>query len=114
MAEDWAVAAERLGAERDHLVRELFLAEQALAEAFDVRCRPEELWAAAAEQQATLARTTSELAVAHAEIACQLEANRRANDQIVAMRSSTSWRITKPLRAVRAVMGRLKSSSQDP
>jgi hypothetical protein len=112
-----ATEAQRAAEERDRLIRELFLAEQALAEAFDVSRRLEGMAETASEQRIQLRSVRSQLEAAksdaeaaHAEIARLLEANQNAHEQVMALRESTSWRVTKPLRAV---IGTLRSAPGD-
>jgi SAM-dependent methyltransferase len=114
--ESRALKAENLAADRKHLIKELYLSEQALAEAFDVRKRLESMVSTAAEQQRKLALVTDELDATrsrlqaaltnvergHAEIARLLKASEDAHLQVLAMKNSTSWRITHPLRALTA------------
>jgi SAM-dependent methyltransferase len=110
-AEGRAAAAERAAAGRDGLIKELYLSEQALAEAFDVRGRLESLVSNAAEQQRILADAREQLAAAHSEISRLVEANHDAHRQVLLLKSSTSWRITRPLRSL---MGLAKAPPPGP
>lgn len=47
-----------------------------------------------------LSRLAAELRARDAELVAQIEARTRAEQDLAAIRASTSWRITAPLRAV--------------
>jgi hypothetical protein len=81
-----AARAERMADERDYLIRELFAAEQVLSSEFDVRRRHE-----VSPRSASLLRA-------------QLQALADAQAEIADLRTSTSWRITKPLRRLKEIL----------
>ena len=72
--------------ERDYLIRELFASEQILSSEFDLRRRHE------------VSPRTASLFRAH------LEALEDAQAEIADLRTSTSWRITKPLRLLKEIL----------
>jgi hypothetical protein len=102
---------EALLADRDHLIRELFEAEQALAEAFDVRTRLEGLAAREPEQQTAvrdarraLESKQAEIDLLRGELHRVRKAAQDAHDYVVALQSSTSWRVTRPLRLLARIL----------
>jgi hypothetical protein len=107
-----AAAAESKTAERDYLMRELFLAEQSLTQALDVGYRLE---AADAEvqrcreqlkrcheqlrrDQRDKALMTERLIEVQSQIPLLIDAVESANGNIRDLKASTSWRVTRPLR----------------
>jgi hypothetical protein len=109
-----SAGAESKAAERDHLLRELFLAEQSLTQALDVRFRLEAADAEAQrcreqlkqcrEQlrraQSDKALMTEQLVEAHSQIRLLIGSVESANESIRDLKASTSWRVTRPLRRV--------------
>ena len=81
-----AARAERIADERDYLIRELFASEQILSSEFDFRRRHE-----VSPRAASLFRA-------------QLEALEDAQAEVADLRTSTSWRITKPLRLLKEIL----------
>jgi Methyltransferase domain len=81
-----AARAERMADEREYLIRELFAVEQMLSSEFDLRRRRE-----ISPRTASLFRA-------------QLEALGQAQAEIADLRTSTSWRITKPLRLLKEIL----------
>jgi hypothetical protein len=81
-----AARAEKMADERDYLIRELFAVEQMLSSEFDLRRRRE-----ISPRTASLFRA-------------QLEALEQAQAEIADLRTSTSWRITKPLRLLKEML----------
>jgi hypothetical protein len=72
--------------EREYLIRELFAVEQMLSSEFDLRRRRE-----ISPRTASLFRA-------------QLEALEQAQAEIADLRTSTSWRVTKPLRLLKEIL----------
>jgi hypothetical protein len=81
-----AARAERMAGERDYLIRELFASEQILSSEFDLR------------RQREISPRTASL------FRAQVEALKHAQAEIADLRTSTSWRITKPLRLLKEIL----------
>lgn len=81
-----AARAEKMADERDYLIRELFASEQMLSSQFDLLRRHE-----VSPRASSLFRA-------------RLEALEDAQAEIADLRTSTSWRITKPLRLLKEIL----------
>ena len=84
--------------DQDYLVRQLFLSEQTLALALDNANR----W------EVSAVRARSELDEARQRVAAMRRELTLAQEQVVALRASTSWRATEPLRQLKRIAGLLE------